>query len=215
MLFIWLSFNMEDILAMHSPLPSWLLNRGYEITKNYWVSFRKATSKNWLSVAISDFRKTLRKPWVSFGFPRLRFLLQGFPSEILVRKIAFHQYFWVSRKASNSARCQVQKQNKTGGFQQNAYHTGFKKMRCICLLPCLIKPVIGWSSRWHIQVINTEMIYHNQLRQSLIPSISLDCSWSCSMLQWNTLCISVTSFMHFLPIEQLSSSSLFSRGLVR
>ena len=75
-----------------------------KMTKYYWVSFRKATSWNWLSTAYSGFPKRLRKPWVSFGFSRPRFL-QGFLSEILVRKIAFRRCFWVSRKAINFAHC--------------------------------------------------------------------------------------------------------------
>ncbi len=31
---------------------------GCEITKNDWIFFRKATSKNWLSAALSGFLKT-------------------------------------------------------------------------------------------------------------------------------------------------------------
>ncbi len=46
---------------------------------------------------IQAFPKRLRKPWVSFAFSRLRFL-QGFQSEILVRKIAFRRCFWVYGK---------------------------------------------------------------------------------------------------------------------
>ncbi len=43
---------------------------GCEITKNNWISFRKATSKNWLSAALSGFPKRIGKPCARFGFPR-------------------------------------------------------------------------------------------------------------------------------------------------
>ncbi len=64
-----------------------ILLAGCEITKKYWISFRKSTSRNWLSVALSCFPKTLGKPCVSFVFPRPTFL-QGFRWKILVRKMA-------------------------------------------------------------------------------------------------------------------------------
>ena len=67
---------------------------GCEITKIFWVSIRKATQKNSLSEIFSGFPNWKRESIL----PRAWFL-QAFQSEILVKKLAFRQCFWVSRKA--------------------------------------------------------------------------------------------------------------------
>ena len=64
------------------------------ITKYYWISFRKPTSKDWVSETLwgSPNGSSKSKHW----------FLQGVQSETLVQKLGFRQCFWVSRKPGNS-----------------------------------------------------------------------------------------------------------------
>ena len=69
---------------------------GCEIKKNYWVSFRKATTENWVSEAILGFPNGNGESLLS-----MTLIFTGFPVGNHCQKLGFPTVFWVSRIAGN------------------------------------------------------------------------------------------------------------------